>query len=1530
MSRTLISLLSLACLFSFDPCALPRAAGEELHQEFLEGLRKRGYYDYAEYYLEKLAGRDDVPAEIKQVIPYERAVTLLDGAKLINNPELRDAQLDLAVAQLEAFTRDNPNHPLAASANTQQARILIEKAHVKIWESESPANKANQEKFRLDARALLTKAREIFQKAHDLHKAHYETFPKFIPQEETERFDARQKAEIDYMRAQIDLALCTYADAQTYEASGQEYKNLLTKAADEFKDIHEKYRSMVGGLYARMWQGKCFEEQDDIGKALGIYNELLSHPGKSSAMKDVQHQVLQFRLICLNHDQRKDYQLVINEAEEWVGKNRKLGGFIVGLGIRYQKALAHEKLAEKIEAEYEAAVNQAKRNMEKEPTKPKDEIESNLRKALVDAREVTKYAGQYKAPSQFMITRLKGKLGLEEGEPKTLAEALLKGEQMREKIVELEEKVNAAQTKQEKANAEEELETHLNETVRVLNLALNLADESTAPLELNTVRFLLCYIHYKLERNYEAAVIGEFLARHFSNAPDDADGRLSDLAQKGATVARAAWYQEYQSRNAEQADLPQSERNLDFELDQMVRICVLTTELWPQSALADESRMTLGRIYSKRDQPQEAAEWFKQVTSQDQKGLAAVSAGQAYWNAYLNGAELPQGERPTPEELGTYQAEAKKYLLDGLEVMNNEITEEAPVDEATDLILARVTLAQIHVYEQLYDEAITFLTETEKYHHAPLDAVKIADEEERPAIGVKSQNFARLVYQVLLRAYVGKQQTEDALQAMDDLEAVVGKHNTEDLSATYRQLGEQIGKELKRLQNEGPKERLDTILASFNTFLNALYEPDRRKSMSVGSLQWMAETFLNLGTSLKDDPKSKEYFNKSVECFKDIINRGNQESPKPKWLTGMKLRLADAQRSAQQFDQALATMTDVLKEYPDAPNVQSAAAQLLQDWGFSGQSDSPQRLLEAIQGRKFEGQPKENENGVKGWGGLARQYELMLRPVRGKLRELREAEEKILAYENTKKEKAARQARVENAKTLESSPQELQDAEAALNVVTDAETATKQWIQLRRERDQLKAQTSSSRSADQEKLERIEQIGRFLNHMVDSQYYEKLTSGKLAEEYNEQIEKFKEKESEENEQRIAHLGNLLQEMEQEKTLFPPAFRTGQRIVKAREKLTALLEAEHDRLEKTAAASGTGSAEALMKSLKVQIDAVKPEGMNEKRLKEVQEEVAALAKEVRPVSKQQLQQELKVLRNAVDAWTAFELIDGELSAQPLDKLELDNPALSEALEKKTEELAAEIAAEEAKEADLYARLLEVLHHVAETRHQYAKVQSSNVEKEKALRRAMQDAESVAQRVPREDITGEWWNKFNATYKDIRAELKPLVKDGESFDPSQEIPVPVPVDIKLTWLERPSNTSVANDNVNVVNGKPPEPPKSANTTWVIIGILFALGGTGAAVYFMMGTQKKKPFRVNYGAGPLGGGDEKISFPGEGVGAASAPAQRPSQPRPKKRPAPGDEPPKKASAGEPPRKAAPKKRPTQAAGEPQKPRPKPRPSE
>ncbi len=364
-------------------------------------------------------------------------------------------------------------------------------------------------------------------------------------------------------------------------------------------------------------------------------------------------------------------------------------------------------------------------------------------------------------------------------------------------------------------------------------------------------------------------------------------------------------------------------------------------------------------------------------------------------------------------------------------------------------------------------------------------------------------------------------------------------------------------------------------------------------------------------------------------------------------------------------------------------------------------------------------------------------------------------------------------------------------------------------------------------------------------------------------------------------------------------------------------------------------SASGGAPEHIEELKAEIDAVKPEGITQERMEKVRDEMDALAKAGKRPTKKELQQELKTLRNAVNAWTVYLLVRGDIQT-PLAELPLDDAELQAKLEEKKALIAQQLAGEEAKETATYARLLDVLYHVSESRYKYAQIQSSTTEKTKALEAAKIETSNLTRIIPKDDINNEWWNKFNAMYKTIQTDLNPLVKDP--VVPPPDIPHDTTnVDANLTWLERPSVVAVAGpggpDDKKKKTDTAVEPP-TVSMTWVILGFLLALAGTGGAVYLMMGAQKKKPIRVTYGSGPMGG-DETITFPGEGFGAAdeSPRPRRSSQSRPAKKSAAGTRPRPQtadASTGEAPRqKPTPKKRPApQAAGEPPKPKPKPKP--
>ena len=1059
---SLWALLTLLMPFGVtNGLSVPSVEAAELQQEFLDGLRARGYFDEALYYLDTLEQNTTLNAEMKKRLPYERGITLLKNAQTMRNPEAQEAALDQAAGQLETFVRDNPDHELVGKAQAERGNILLGKARVKIWDANSPVNEDKKPQMQQEAREDVLAARKIFQSAHDKYKEIYEAFPKFIPTDEKEQREARKKAEIDYMQAQIDLAMCTYEEAQTYTDGSDEFKKKLTEAANDFEKIHQAYRSQVGGLYARMWQGKCFEEQNDIGKALGIYNELLEH-GKDKAtvsrsLRVLQDQVRHFRLICLNHRSRADYQLVVDESGEWLNdtSNRILARTPTGLGIRYQKALAHESLANKLRQEEQ----------------PEKVVEQQLRLALKEAQELTRWTGQYKDVAQFMAQRLKASLNINPSDPKSFDEAFGLAKVRIKKIGEFEDDINQAKAKKlpeaEVRQREDLLEAHLDETASLLQLGLNLADSSVDARQINLARYLLAFVYYKMDRALEAGVMTEFIANRFARSEPE-------MARDAAKIAMAAYVKAYNEAASQPKDEDGNDPDVSFELDQLLRVCQTIIDRFPESGLADDSRMTVGRIYMRRDMPAEAANWFGAVPVSSTKhyATAQISAGEAFWNAYLKALRKPEAERPDEKTLEDWQNKAQTFLKTGIEKVEASTPEGAPPEKLADLIAAKVTRGQIFVNQQKFQEAIQLVTSDP---HAPVKAIQISEDKTRPKVGVQSKAFASVVYQLLLRAYVGTQQIAEAQDTMKKLEAVVGEDGGSEVTQIYVQLGRQIQEELDRTKKVGPPEKFEQILTSFSQFLDALYQKRNDAGTSYGALQWIAETYLALGETA-EGAKATEYFKRSAETYQMILDKASKDSKPPQGLTGIKLRLGQVYQAAGEFEKGYEKLTEIIKELPNAIEVQIATAELLQDWGSSSRPDTLQYLMKAIGG--------DQQAGVWGWQGIAQRIGQQLRSNEETKAGFNAELQKIYAAENTTKLLEKRQLEYDTIKAGDATPEEVKAAEERLKTVTDAIAVTKKWQGLGNELQALQSAPAGSADAEQKRAKQIEQLNRKIEGLV--------------------------------------------------------------------------------------------------------------------------------------------------------------------------------------------------------------------------------------------------------------------------------------------------------------------------------------------------------------------------------------------------------------------------------------------------------------
>jgi hypothetical protein len=905
---------------------------EERVLEFVAGLRERQYFDYAIVYLDGLAADNDLNDELRQLIPYEKALTLIENSRILRNPQQQLDLLTQAEAFLAEFVKNSPNHPRAGDANYERATIILNKARVEIMQSRSPTNQGAKGEYQQRARDLIAQARAIFQKARDQYEAHWKTFPTFIDAaKEPGRKEQREAAEIQLIKASLDLSLCTYEEAQTYNNDDPNFRRLLGEAAVQFEALHQQYRSQVGGLYARLWQGKCFEEQGDLQKAMGVYNELLSHPGDSPALRRLKDQTLQFKLIVLNKDERKDHQLVVNMAEEWLKANTVAARTRVGLGIRWEMARAYEALGDDRTAE-------------------KGNAERNLRSARTEALNLLRFPSEFRDVAQAMVQRADGKLGGRDRRPETFDQAYGLARQMVNEIKPLRDAVNAAKTAKkpaaEIAAAEKDVTNKLAETAAMFETALELVSPKDDRKSLSNARYLYAYVLYLQRKNYEAAILGDYVAR-------TADREDGTLGLDAAYLAMGAYVQAFN-------DMQQRNQGDDADLSFIVAACNEITSRWPESDRANDARMQLGRIFTTRKEPVEAAKWFSQIPDTDARyAEAQMSAGQAFWTAYLTEAVRPADERAPTDQLAAWRTSAKQHLQAGMDKLIATMPKEGAAPD--ELIAGKVSMAQILVSNGQEAEAIKLLTVDP---HAVVKAVAVADETKRPEKGVQSRIFATEAYKLLLRSYVGAGKLDEARATMKTLESIAGGDGGGDVTQLYVELGRLLKSELDRYRESGETDQFNRLMSSFETFLGDL--AGRTEGQTFGSLSWIGETYFALGEASSADPsKADAYFDKAGTAFSDILkNAPNQLNyAPPGQLLVVKLRLVSCLRTRKDFEDAQKLVSEVLTETKDDLKVQSEAARVYQDWGSSGDSGTEQYLLTAINGNP--------EIGAWGWGNLA-------------------------------------------------------------------------------------------------------------------------------------------------------------------------------------------------------------------------------------------------------------------------------------------------------------------------------------------------------------------------------------------------------------------------------------------------------------------------------------------------------------------------------------------------------------------------------
>ena len=515
-SNRFLVLMAVAAL----QAASSTRAGEP-HLKFLSGLKDHGYYNTALDYLQAIENDPQTPADVKTIIPYERAQILIRGSSATVSLEEQRTQLDQAESNLDRFVKAAPEHPLAGRANADRADLLRRRAQVDIWDAEA-AQPAQQRDLQNRARGYLNQAKGLIAKAIEQHEKAVKAFPTFIPETDKAQREKRDAAQDQYMLARLDAAEIAYWTARSFPP-GDERKKALEAAAAAYESVVQSNRQRLAGNYALVWQGKCFEELGDVGKALGIYKEVLEHDDKQPAMLALKDTALHFRLVCLNTDQRKDYGVVIDESESWLRENPSRATTAAGLGIQWELARALESQGN-------------------DRTRSDTQRRADLNAALERARTVSRYSGEQKAQAARMVQRMTVALDRKGAMPRDfegayaagsaiVEEAGKKGDAYRNAVAKGDTKAAAELMRTIKASGDE--------AAKLFTLALSLRTPRTEAEKAATARLQLAYAYFLQGRYLDCATIADHQMRTYAGESQDVAREAGFLAMSALDAATA-------------------------------------------------------------------------------------------------------------------------------------------------------------------------------------------------------------------------------------------------------------------------------------------------------------------------------------------------------------------------------------------------------------------------------------------------------------------------------------------------------------------------------------------------------------------------------------------------------------------------------------------------------------------------------------------------------------------------------------------------------------------------------------------------------------------------------------------------------------------------------------------------------------------------------------------------------------------------------------------------------------------------------
>lgn len=911
MCLRIAALATLCCVCAFQGEARAQAPSP---LDLVRGLREADMPDLALEYLEKIE-KTNPTGDLKVVLPLERARVRLDLAEQEEDEGAKDAGIARARTEFQAFLKANPKHPRAPEASGSLARVIALQANIQL----ARAGRLPVEQRKAAAAAV----RPRFREAANLFRQASTQLNAQLNNDQLEAFRKRD-LQREALQAELDFGINLFRMADTFDTGNPneviERGKVIEEARAAFDALWKKAQDKPVGWVARAFTGACYVELSEKAKAEEVFRAIRSEAPRNPAGADGVRMVDFFEIQDRFLTARGAAQLVRPTREQvriWLDRDKYKSRMTPE---RISAMVYYAELSEMLALQSGITFDKDNKLKDVSPT-----ARSLLQEANVTFKRLAEIDSQYTERAASGRTRvirlLVGNADQPPAQFKEFEQCHMAA------LVKLSE---AGQAKDEQARAEQ-----TSKAIALLERCRELATPNVPIKDVSEAAVQLAFAYLNGGRVYEAAVLGEYLARF---------GRPTSNATKGGFLGVQGYLTAMSS--------PTSRSNDDAkeaDRERALALAEYVDKTYPNDPLTDAIRFRLGRLYFDERDLEQAFNTFSKIgpgysslaaarlmqgraayalVVDKESSLSDTQKAQIFRKAVTDAEAVPEpAASANKDEVGIYVA--LRTLLPQLYILNREYakaeqiaTETAKkiqglsqLDEsakkASEFAAREVRLRALYAqayplyeskdYKGLGERLIPVLTDLAKSGPANVDLDGSA------AVAADALDRARL--QIITLALQGniREGGDAAAELFGLLEKFGGRADV------LVSLVAQVKPQIDELRKENNAEAADKLVASLSAILEKQSGDDkltaRTRARIGGALRSIGAHDKAIAVLSAMAPAPDEELRKPINQLQDPEIR---EQVIAHHIS--RLELARAYRGAKQFDQADQVLKDALGE----------------------------------------------------------------------------------------------------------------------------------------------------------------------------------------------------------------------------------------------------------------------------------------------------------------------------------------------------------------------------------------------------------------------------------------------------------------------------------------------------------------------------------------------------------------------------------------------------------------------------------------